>query len=56
MLAKFQKLKTRRVDDHRVIKRLKDQIESEDHQRASESEEFKAIEASLMAQVEGLQT
>ncbi|KAF9447367.1 hypothetical protein P691DRAFT_125680 [Macrolepiota fuliginosa MF-IS2] len=56
VLAKFQKLKTRRVDDHRMIKRLKGQIADEDYQRATQSEESKAVELSLMHQIETLQS
>lgn len=39
-----------------MIKRLKDRINAEDSDRATENEEFKAVEASLMTQIEGLQT
>lgn len=55
-LAKYQKLKTRRMDDHRMIKRLKDKIDRDDQQNAHEQEASKAIEASLLREVETLQT
>lgn len=55
VLSRYKKLRTRRVDDHRTIKRLRDQLSTDDYQRATESQEFKAVEASLVTQIEGLQ-
>jgi hypothetical protein len=44
------------MDDHRIMKRLHNRIADDDRERATESEEFKAVEMSLLSQVEKLET
>jgi hypothetical protein len=54
-MSKFQQLKTRRMDDHKTIKRLKGAIAENDRESASHHEGYKTVETNLRMEITSLQ-
>lgn len=53
-MSKHQQLRTRRLDDHKTIKRLNRTIADNDRESASQNEGYKVVEASLRSEISNL--